>query len=82
MSSEQSRSARKALKIRKQKKKPLRGFFLFLLLVDSVRLCDRIEFLHFKLLARVLLVLVVVPYIVGMAFTYALFVALGYEFDE
>jgi hypothetical protein len=43
---------------------------------------DWIEFLHFKLLAWVLFVLVVVPNIVGMAFANALLVALGYELYE
>ncbi len=52
------------------------GHFLFLLFVDGVSLGDWIELLRFVLLARVLLVLVIEPCVVGMTLPNAVFVAL------
>ena len=61
----------------KEKTAPRAVFSLLLLLVGGVCLRNRVKFLHFVLLARVLLILVIVPSVVGMTFPNTIFVALG-----
>lgn len=53
----------------------LRGFSLFLLLVDGVLLGDRVELFGFVLLARVLLDLVVKTSVVDVTFPNAVLIA-------
>jgi hypothetical protein len=57
-------------------------FYLFLLCVHRMLLCDRVELLSLVLLARVLFSLVIVGCVVDMTFPDAVFVAFGNHANE
>ncbi len=58
------------------------AFLLFLLLVYGVLSSNWVELAFLVLLTWVLLYLIIKTGVVGMAFTDAIFVALGYQFNE